>query len=183
MKKRKLQTTVSLLLAGTVLTAFVAIAASVGSQSDPLVTLSYLNETFMGQLLTGVEERLALREDAIMQEMELTISETQRELLAQLGGNSADGTGGSAVCFMAVELSAGQTLYGFAGCEVMLRSGSARCLVNDGTVPGLVDTTTGLTAAPGAELEPDHLYMLPADRGIQAVEDVTLLVRGDYLIG
>ena len=183
MKKNKLRTGLCLLLAGFVLTAFVAIAVDVGSQGDPLVTLSYLNDTFLGQMLERVDEKLAGREEALQQELEEQISRTQKELLAQLGGNGADENGGAAVYFMEVNLTAGQTLWGFAGCEVMLRGGSASCVVTDGSVPGLLDTTDGSTANHGAALAANHLYMMPAQRGILASEDVTLLVRGEFLIG
>ena len=50
-QKRRLRTAACVLLAGTVLAAFVALAADAGSQGDPLVTLSYLNDTFLGQIL------------------------------------------------------------------------------------------------------------------------------------
>lgn len=183
MKKKNLRTTFCLLLAGSVLAAFVAIAADVGSQGDPLVTLSYLNETFLGQLLERVDEKLAGREAALTQELEQQIQQTQRELLSQLGGNSSDSTGGAAVYFIEVNLTSGQTLWGCAGCEVMLRAGSAVCLVADGTVPGLIDSTSGGSINNGTALVKDHLYMMPAQRGITAQEDVTLLVRGEYLIG
>ena len=37
---------------------FVAMAANAGTQNDPLVTLSYLNETFLGQILELVYQYL-----------------------------------------------------------------------------------------------------------------------------
>lgn len=183
MTKHRLRTTLCLLLAGSVLAAFVAIAADVGSQGDPLVTLSYLNETFLGQILERVDEKLVERDQTLTQELEREISDKQRELLSQLGGNSSDSTGGTAVFFTEVNLTPGQTLWGYAGCEVMLRSGAAVCVVTDGSVPGLVDSTSGSTINNGTALVKDHLYMMPAQRGIQASGDVTLLVRGEYLIG
>ena len=57
MKKRSLRAALCVMLVGTVLAAFVAVAAEVGSQGDPLVTLSYLNDTFLGQILTKVDEK------------------------------------------------------------------------------------------------------------------------------
>ena len=70
MKRRKLRTALCVLLAGTVLAAFVAIAAEAGSQGDPLVTLSYLNDTFLGQLLGKVDSKLTQRDQALRQELE-----------------------------------------------------------------------------------------------------------------
>ena len=183
MRRMRLRTAFCLLLAGTALAAFVAIAADVGSQGDPLVTLSYLNETFLGQIMDKVEEKLADRDKTLRQELEREISQAERELLGKLGSGTATETGGTASSYVAVTLSSGQTLYGSAGCEVMLRSGSASCVASGGSTPGLVDATTGGSINNGAALTKDHLYMMTADRAVKASGEVTLLVRGSYTIG
>jgi len=181
MKKKSLRTVFCLMLVGTVLAAFVAMAADVGSQGDPLVTVSYLNETFLGQILEQVDAKLTGRNDMLKQEMDQTIAQKERELLTQLGGNSADSSGGLAVTYMEVTLEKGQILYGGAGCEVMLRSGSASCVAD--STPGLIDSTAGNSINNGAALTKNHLYMMTAQRGVRADSDVTLLVRGEYFIG
>ena len=54
----------TLLLASlTLLSISVAAAGTAGSSSDPLVTLSYLNEKFLPELMTRVDEKLAARTD------------------------------------------------------------------------------------------------------------------------
>jgi hypothetical protein len=146
-----------LLLVGTVLAAFVAIAADVGSQSDPLVTLSYLNNTFLPKVLAQVDEKLS--------------------------GQTTGTTTGDAQSYTAVSLTAGQILYGDAGCEVLLRSGSASCVASDGATPGLVDSTTGGSINHGQSLTANHLYLMTTQRGVKAAGAVTLLVRGGYTIG
>lgn len=181
MKKKSLRTLLCLILAGTMLAAFVAVAADVGSQGDPLVTLSYLSEVFMGQMTEKMDEKLAGRNDTMRAQLQDTIARKEQEILGRLGGNSADSEGGLAVTYMQVDLAAGQTLYGSAGCEVMLRSGSAKCVAS-GT-PGLLDTTDGTSINNGSALKQNHLYMMTADRGVKAGNDVTLLVRGSYTIG
>ena len=181
MKKKSLRTAVCLLLVGTVLTAFVAIAAEVGSQGDPLVTLSYLNETFLGQVLEQVEGKLSSRNEMMRQEIEQTVNLAERDLLSQIGGSIADSSGGVASSYTAVELTAGQILYGTAGCEVMLRSGSVKC-VSNGSTPGLVDATDGGTINNGTALKANHLYLMTAERGVKASGAATLLVRGEYTI-
>ena len=70
MKRRKLRTALCVMLVGTVLAAFVAIAAEAGSQGDPLVTLSYLNDTFLGQFLGKVDTKIAERDKTLQQELE-----------------------------------------------------------------------------------------------------------------
>ena len=59
MKKKTFRTAACLLLAAVVLTAFAALASGgAGSQGDPLVTLSYLNDTFLSQALEKVDKAL-----------------------------------------------------------------------------------------------------------------------------
>ena len=42
-----------------------SLAAEAGSSGDPLVTLSYLNETFLGQVMTQVDQKIAARNSAL----------------------------------------------------------------------------------------------------------------------
>ena len=95
-------------------------------------------------------------------------------------GGTTGGTGISSV-FSVVTLSAGQSLQGSVGCELLLRSGSATCVAS--SAPGLIDSTGGTTLPGGSAVEPNHLYLVTADgRGIRASTDVTVLVRGGYTI-
>ena len=83
-------------------------AAEAGSSDDPLVTLSYLNETFMDSIMERVDQKIAARN-------------------AQLGVSTGSGTS-TASTFTVVTLTSGQTLTGDIGCEVMLRVGTAACV-------------------------------------------------------
>ena len=144
-----------------------AAAGGYGSQSDPLVTLSYLNDTFLGDILEQVDQKIAARNSQIVQ---------------QLGGQTV-GTGTStSVTFTVVTLSNGQVLTGDVGCEVMLRVGSATCV--SPSTPGLIDETTAGTLNNGGSLVQNHLYMMTIEgRGVQATAATTkLLVRGSYSI-
>ena len=80
-------------------------AAEAGSSDDPLVTLSYLNETFMDSIMERVDQKIAARN-------------------AQLGISAGSGAG-AASNFTVVTLTSGQVLTGDIGCEVMLRVGTA----------------------------------------------------------
>ena len=181
MKRNRLRITACLLLAGTVLAAFVAMAADVGSKNDPLVTLSYLNETFLGQIMEKVELKLADRNVLLREELDSAISEKERQLLREFGGSSA--SGGTAYTYTAVTLEAGMRLYGGAGCEILLRSGAAVCDYTGGSVPGLVDTTGGGSINGGSALVKDHLYIMPDARSVTVSAASVILVRGDYSLG
>ena len=90
----------------------VSLAAEVGSSDDPLVTLSYLNDTFLNTIMQKVDQKIAARNSQIVQ---------------QTGGQIAGGSS-TASTFTVVTLSSGQVFKGDIGCEVMLRVGSAVCV-------------------------------------------------------
>ena len=162
MNKKKIRTILCVLLAAAGLTAVGALAAGgAGSQSDPLVTLSYLTETFTGQIM----------DDAI--------ARRNAQLIQELGGGSV--SSGTASAYSAVTLTAGQTLYGEAGCEVLLRSGSAAC-GGTGTA-SMTDATTGGSLNGGGALEGNHLYLMPESQSVFTAEGAVLLVRGSFIIG
>ncbi len=156
----------------------VAYAATAGSQSDPLVTLSYLNNVFTPKVDTMVTQAVADQQTKLETDLDEAIQEWDAKIKAAVGSGS--GEGGSV--FAVVELSQGQTLVGDVGCEVMLRVGSATC-GSDGAT-GLIDVTSGGTLANGKALETNHLYMVTiSTRSVKAASGtVKLLVRGPYTI-
>ncbi len=175
--------TLLMLLSYAALAVSVTAAGSAGSESDPLVTLSYLNDTFMTQLLGKVDEKLAVRDKELSDKLTAQVDADTRALAEQYGGSVSTGSGsGTADTFTVVTLSNGQTLMGGIGCEVMLRVGTASCVTPSS--PGLIDETDGTTLGGGAALVKNHLYMMTIDeRGVKATaETVKLLVRGGYSI-
>ena len=141
----------------------VSLAVEPGSATDPLVTLSYLNDVFLGQIMTKVDQKITARNS---------------QLLQQSGGAG----GISGVEFAVVTISKGQILTGDIGCEVMLRVGTASCVSPSN--PGLIDETTAASLNNGGALAANHLYMMTIEgRGVKAGSDTTkLLVRGSYTV-
>ncbi|MBR2894495.1 MAG: hypothetical protein IKC03_02410 [Oscillospiraceae bacterium] len=182
MKKQKLRMAVCVALVCSVLAAFAALAVEAGSQNDPLVTLSYLNETYLGQILARVDEKLAGRNDTLRAEWELELEQRERELLLEVGGSVNGTSGGSAISFVSVKLAPGQMLRGGVGCEVLLRTGSASCVSEGKSTPGLVDTTDGTSINDGTQMVENHLYLMTTERGVKADSEVVLMVRGNYVI-
>ncbi len=156
-KDRWLLRSVLLLALSAVLMTGASLAAEAGSAQDPLVTLSYLNDTFFSSVMQQVDQKIAQRT-----------------------GQSVSGV--SAASFAVVTLSEGQTLTGDIGCEVMLRVGSAVCV--SPSDPGLIDETTAETLAGGKPLAQNHLYMMTIEgRGVRAASGtVKVLARGGYSI-
>ena len=171
------------LAAFAVLTASVT-AATVGSSDDPLVTLSYLNEKFLPQVMASVDEKIATRNESVSKELSAQIKSDTAAFEKKYGA-VASGEGassGTVDSFTVVTMANGQTLYGDIGCEVMLRVGGAECVA--GSSPGLVDETGGAVIVGGNALEKNHLYMMTVtERGVRATADSTkVLVRGTYSV-
>ena len=172
-KNRWLLRAVTLLLITGVLMVTVS-AVDAGSSGDPLVTLSYLQQTYLGQILAEVDAKLTQRNAQLTTEIDAKI--------ADVAGSVSGEDGGTAQTFAVVTLTKGQILTGELGCEVMLRVGTAVCVADSN--PGLVDETGGGTLAGGKELVKNHLYMMTIEgRGVKATADtVKLMVRGTYMV-
>lgn len=157
-KDRWLLRAVVLLVLSAGLMTTASLAAEAGSSGDPLVTLSYLNDTFFNTIMQRVDQKIAERT-----------------------GQAVPG-GSSFASFVVVTLSQGQTLTGGIGCEVMLRVGSAVCV--SPSDPGLIDETTASTLADGGALAQNHLYMMTIEgRGVRATAATTkVLARGSYTV-
>ena len=138
--KKKTLITIALVAALAMVAAVTVYAvANYGSREDPLVTSSYLQDV--------VQPRM---EDAYRSTLNGAIGEMEEQFADQVA--AAGGT------YVLVTLENGQTLTGRAGAEVLMRSGAAAV-----TQSAAVDLTSGSTAAVGAKLTENHLYLLQAD--------------------
>ncbi|MDR2360394.1 MAG: hypothetical protein LBD85_03810 [Oscillospiraceae bacterium] len=164
MIKRKLKhilTPIALIAVMVVIAA--SAAGNYGSESDPLVTLSYLNDVVTPALKAEAKDTL----DAKLAELE-----------AQLDGHT--GGSGSSV-FEVVSVSAGQRVRCSAGAEIIARVGSVVCAADSS--PGLVDSTDGKTIDNGSALTKNHLYAVTIEgNGFRASDSAKVLIRGGYTI-
>ena len=174
MKKNRWALRAAVLLAlFLALNATVSAAAEVGTSGDPLVTLSYLNDTFLTTVLSKVDSKISARNTQLTAKID--------QQVAAAGGTGSSGTAGTST-FTVVTLTSGKVLTGGVGCEVMLRIGTAVCVA--ASAPGLVDETTGGTISGGSALTQNHLYMMTVEkRGVKATAaTVKVLVRGTYSV-
>lgn len=128
-------------------------ASNYGTQSDPLVAMSYLEDV----LAPKMEEQL-----------DKQIAEAAQQYKSQYGAEA----GG----FSVVTLPSGGTLSLGEGCELVLRSGSCAA------AGALVDVTSGSELASGGALTANHLYV-GSSSAVTASANSTLLVRGAYSVG
>ncbi|MCL2124423.1 MAG: hypothetical protein FWH33_00350 [Oscillospiraceae bacterium] len=148
-------------------------AAAPGSQSDPFITLDYLDNKFKPAVIA---EARTIAQD-ITQSFEGKISALEERMKANQGGAAAS----AADVFSVVTLNRGQTLTCSVGTEIMLRIGTASCFGSD---PALVNYTGGATLESGAALVQNNMYLVTIEgNGIKASADlVRVLARGSYKI-
>ena len=148
-------------------------ALAAGDESDPLVTLSYLNQTAIPQIVEQVEERTAQRQEELEESFRTQLNQYQQ---GNQGGETASAG------YTLVTMAQGQVMRLEVGCEVLLRVGSAS--VQADSSPALIDLSSAGTVGAGTSLEKNHLYMstiegrtLTADAGT-----VKVLVRVGYTV-
>lgn len=162
--------------------ALVLTVAAQGSENDPLVTLGYLTEKFLPQVVEEVELKAAERDRGLEERVQEMLDEHAEDLEKKIKKltPASDGQASSAA-FAVVTMEAGQRLTLTAGGELLFRSGTAVCV--SPSSPGLVDSTTGEVLESGSPLAANHLYLATDNsRGLAASETVTLLVRGAYIL-
>lgn len=178
MKKReRIITVVVTAVAVLLVVGVTALSAGVfGSRSDPLVTLSYINDTVKPELESYAEEQAGSVEEGLTKTFDTKLQEYSSQVEEQLTGSTVYG---SDDVFATVELKDGETLKLMAGAELMLRSGSLK------TASGitLTDTTSGTAVTKdGTALETNHMYLVTADGNLTVSGNVMVLVRGAYSI-
>lgn len=131
-----------------------------GTITDPLVTLSY------------VEEKIEEVKDYIDEKLSKVNSSVD---------NSSESNK-----WVVVEVPTGKSLIAKDGTEIILRSGNARAIavVVNGIMNGLTNVTEGRDLAMEETITANHLLIVPRDdgRGIRALSHCFVLVKGDYEI-
>jgi len=131
-----------------------SVFASAGSQTDPLITRSFIKDSFLPQLRSAFAAR------------------------TEAGVASAVSSPG----LLTLTLSAGQTVVCEVGTELLPRLGTVRAAGAD--YPVLVDSTTGENVSNGAALSANHLYLVTiAGNGFKADGNNTkVLISGTYTV-
>ena len=170
------------------------IAAEYGSQSDPLITLSYIEEVLLPQSKEEVDEMVkeALEdyEDQLSDQSKDVEKYIDKKLRSFAAGDVDDALVEEIATIIAeqmedsvpanapwavVEVPAGYTVACEAGVQVILRGGQASC------DSSLVDLSNGETLAGGA-LAANHLYAVDAQGKSLVSQGCTLLISGGYTI-
>ena len=113
-------------------------AGTAGTQGDPLISMSYLDDVLAPSIRSAYTSR---------------IESEARELEESVQNSLADAAG----AFEAVSLAEGEGTPCPAGTQLLFRSGTAAATA------ALTDLTTGETLAAGSALEANHLYLATDD--------------------
>ncbi len=143
-----------------------------GSQQDPLVTQSYVEQR-NEQLKYYFEQRL--------QELSWLVEEIDSRITVLQG--TADYTqpaGPIEGTLEIVEVPAGKILIGYSGTEIVLRGGRGTALQSP--LGGLADLTGGRDIKQGEIIPDNHLLLIPRSdgRGIRTETGCIFMVKGKY---
>lgn len=135
-----------------------AFAAEPGSDGDPLITKSYIDEVLLPKIYSYIDNAVA-------------------------GIKPSDKETASAT-FEVVNVKAGTTIVSGAGTEMILRMGSASVIGSDRG--GISDVTGGCDLANGVAVPSNHLLIVPLDDGrgvkISTKGDAILMIKGKYSV-
>lgn len=155
-KRKKLRLGIIAILCFT-MCMFTVVLAEPGTEDDPLISKSYIENQVIPRLEQYIESR---------------ISEIKSE----------GSTGSTAETFIVVEATAGQEIICNAGAELILRMGKATIIATE--KGGIADTTAGYDLADGTDMPSNHLLIVPVSdgRGIKAQENVIVMIKGEYTV-
>lgn len=131
------------LLIPTCMILAMAVFAAGGGASDPLVSLSYLLDSFKEELEETVDERLDKSDKDLLERIELEGTPVQ-----------------NVSTWAETRLKQEDMLVGTTGTNALLLAGNAQIFFDSGAV---IDITTGEEVANGSNMAVDHRYMVAED--------------------
>jgi hypothetical protein len=160
---------VILVLAAMLLTGVAVLASGAGTDSDPLVTKSYLDGPFKKTLLEEAADAAASQADSLAASLDKRI-----DSFTSILSDSSDSDASDEVVsdYTALTVAAGGTQSLPAGTELLFLEGTATI---SGT--GLSDVTAGTAVSSGGALTANHLYVASSDCTLQAGTESRILMK------
>lgn len=152
-----------------------------GSESDPIVTLSFVEKKidqikyYIDSTMEGLKNEV-MKYSGSMEEYQALIDKKDAEIQALK--NKVD----SALTFKVVEMKKGQVLLAGEGSEIIIRSGKATAVY--GKNGGLSDITAAKDLQNGEAIVSNHMLIASREdgRGVKAEGDVFLIIKGGYTL-
>lgn len=172
---------ITMLLVTFLCSSYVAIAAEYGSKSDPLVSLSYLEDVVLPQVEDEMVRLIANYNDGYISELKTAIAEVE-------GSYSSYGSNDEFIQKVAdkldtnrsevVTVKVGDVISLKAGSEILLRTGSLTSVTS-----WFLNATTAETLTTNGSFVTNNLYIsLENDQEITVVSDATVIIFGAYTI-
>ena len=169
-KKHLIPKLIAIVMAVVLIASLAVLAAGTGSSagttSDPLVTMSYVNETFRAELLQQLQQEM----NTSQAEFSQSISAMLQSISNQYSGYAPEMSAQSP--YVSITVPEGETLELAAGQQFLVLSGAGKVSLNM-----MVDTTAGVSLASGNALSENHFYTVPAESAITATSDLSILIQ------
>ena len=179
MSKRKLICFFSIIL-GIVLTVCAVFSTSAYSDSDPLISLSYLQEIFAPAFKQEIVSELSNSNDADVTDDSNAVTPDDTE------STEAD-VPKESNSYTLIELTSGQTVMANSICEFIVRPGSHVAVISPFPSQGVADITNGIEVLADQETSINAYCIIPRGgdgRGLKVTgEKAYIMIRGDYTIG
>ena len=153
-------------LALTLIVGLAALASGAGTTTDPLVTLSYLENQFKSSVLSSASSQVSISRAQLETNLNSRIAAFRYSLPTVMSSMPAGSD------YVTLTLAPEEVCSLTAGMEVLFLEGSAVA-----NAAGLTDTSIGQTLASGGTLSVNHLYLVTYDCTITATESMKMLVR------
>lgn len=172
-----------------------AVTAEPGTDGDPLVSQSYIDlkvnelntkitelSTKAGEQATKVNDLTAQVKDLTAKANDLVTKNTALVVANDKLGQQVKELQALPSKFEKIQVLAGKQLLAGASTELVLRSGKATAIGSK--AGGVSDLISGKDLVTGNSVTLNHLLLFPVDdgRGIKAVSDIWVLVKGAYTI-
>ena len=169
-KKHLIPKLIAIVMAVVLIVSLTILAAGTGSSagttSDPLVTMSYVNETFRAELLQQLQQEM----NTSQVEFSQSISAMLQSISNQYSGYAPESDAQSD--YISVTVPAGESVQLQAGHQFLVLSGTGKVSQNM-----MVDTTSGKSLSSGNALSENHFYTVPGEAAITADTDLTILIH------
>lgn len=145
-----------------------------GTQTDPLVTKSYVEKR-----LTEIEKKVT---DAATAQTTQQVNSAKSQLEALIKASASTGGSTGASEFSLIQVKTGDVIIMGENAQFVMRAGLATAIGGQGG--GLSDLTAGKDLKNGESLETNHLVLIPKNdgRGIKMGYDGWLMIKGSYQI-
>lgn len=185
--KRKGKLAVVFCVVLSCITLFASAAGEPGSDSDPLVTKSYVDQKIseLSKQISGSGSSGSTSVNSkTIEQLQIDVGDLTAFVVSALQEINTLKNRVNALesGYVVVEAKAGQTVVVAGGSEVLLRSGSATAI--KGTYGVLADATAGKDLNDGDNIPLQHLLISSRSdgRGLRIKTNAFMLIRGAYTI-